>query len=549
LNTIERVSSQESTQFISTQTNNQIRTTSHTSIRLENDEKIPINEKSQHPLIWFAESDQKSLKDHPTTLKLLKLKWQKYPLYYYRLITLIQFIYLLTFTLNVYEGFVNDDEKKILSGYRIEGKLLVILIVTVFWILFTWFYLPGIKVFFSNKKNFTQKESIFLIWLARASWLTFTGFLIFGFVSVFKDDSCFLLFWFLNLIFWFLNLVYEGFQIKHSKRKYLNSGKNMLEITNLITNIIILFALLDQKDFKNKAFLLSEDKNKSLLFELVYTFSSTCLLIRYITFLLCLEKMGKVGIYIVAFRKAFNKSLNLAPIILILFTGFTISYKLNKIAPDQNFVNGTVLESVSQISRMFLANIEDLDKMGITNDIGKSISNSINFILFVIMVPILLINLLIGVSTGELTNILDASDLTQYQMRLGFILWLQSFMLDWKGDEWCREKILFTKFTPSSDRKVDKKALAFIKKTDQNYEKDLARLLKKQFYVLSENLLQHTREIDAKITQQNDKIQTLQDGILERINQNEKKYERQLKEFVENSNQKLSSISSDIINK
>ena len=166
------------------------------------------------------------------------------------------------------------------------------------------------------------------------------------------------------------------------------------------------------------------------------------------------------------------------------------------------------------------------------------------------MIPILLINLLIGVSTGELTNILDASDLTQYQMRLRFILWLQSFLLKWQGEDWCRKKILFVKYEPDSSRKTDKKDLAFMEKAaEHNSEKELARIVKKQFYVLSESLLQHTREIDAKISQQNDKIQTLQDGILERINQNEKKIERQLKEFVENSNQKLSSISSDIINK
>jgi len=255
-----------------------------------------------------------------------------------------------------------------------------------------------------------------------------------------------MLVWCLSFIFWFLNLVYEGLQMAYLRGgEYFESGKNVLEATNLFTNIFILLALVDPGDFQIKASLLSADKNNSLFFELVYTYASTCLLLRYITFLLCLEKMDKIGIYVVAFRKAFNKSLNLGPIILILFTGFTVTYKLNKIASDQEFVNATLLQSAAQISRMFLANIEDLSKMGITEDCSKSISNSLNFILFVIMIPILLINLLIGVSTGELTNILDASDLTQYQMRLRFILWLQSFLLKWQGEDWCRKKILFVK--------------------------------------------------------------------------------------------------------
>ncbi len=358
----------------------------------------------------------------------------------------MQLLYLLTFTLVVYEGFTNEEERRILGRFKIEGKLLIILLVSILWIFFTALFSIGIRIFFCNIKKLNTLLTKCLMWAMRVTWLIFTGLLIFGFVKIFTDDSCFMLVWCLSFIFWFLNLVYEGLQMAYLRGgEYFDSGKNVLEATNLFTNIFILLALVDPGDFQFKASLLGADKNNSLFFELVYTYASTCLLLRYITFLLCLEKMDKIGIYVVAFRKAFNKSLNLGPIILILFTGFTVTYKLNKIASDQEFVNATLLQSAAQISRMFLANIEDLSKMGITEDCSKSISNSVNFILFVIMIPILLINLLIGVSTGELTNILDASDLTQYQMRLRFILWLQSFLLKWQGEDWCRKKILFVK--------------------------------------------------------------------------------------------------------
>ena len=89
------------------------------------------------------------------------------------------------------------------------------------------------------------------------------------------------------------------------------------------------------------------------------------------------------------------------------------------------------------------------------------------------MIPIVLINLLIGVSTGELTQILAISDLTQYNLRLNFILWTQKFMLKWKGERWCKENILFNEYKAVVKKKEKDHIFA-----ENNNEKDIAFILK-----------------------------------------------------------------------
>jgi hypothetical protein len=361
--------------------------------------------------------------------------------------------------------------------------------------------------------------------------------------------------WSVNFLFWILNLAYEGIQFwAQKKKKYLNSGKNQIEIFNLISNFIIIVQLFNATSFRENVLNEIEEKQTSFLFRLVYTISPTCLLLRYITFALCLEKVEKFGIYIVAYRKALKKSLYLAPIVITMATGLIFSYKLNRSAPDSKFYNATILESVAQIGRTFLSNIEDVDNLGITTRFTESISSFILLVIFILMIPTVLFNLLIGVSTGELTRILEVSDLIQYHMRLNFIVWTQKAFLLWKGEEWCKKKkLLLTIYKKPKSNRHKKNDLDFIEeKPEKSHETDMVLMRKgqqKQFELMHESHLQIVRELRAEIRQQNEKIQILQDGLLDSMNQNEKKTEKQLKEIEVNSNQKLYFIASDIINK
>ena len=95
------------------------------------------------------------------------------------------------------------------------------------------------------------------------------------------------------LLFWLLNLFYEGVQFWFQKTKYWHSGKNIIETFNLISNIVIILQLFDATSFRANILNEIEEKQTPLGFIFVYTISPTSLLLRYITFALCLEKVEK----------------------------------------------------------------------------------------------------------------------------------------------------------------------------------------------------------------------------------------------------------------
>jgi hypothetical protein len=328
-----------------------------------------------------------------------------------------------------------------------------------------------------------------------------------GVILTFRCENRFFMrvVWSLNLLFWLLNLFYEGVQFWFQRRKYAHSGKNLIETFNLISNIIIIIQLFDAASFRANILSEIEEKQTPFGFILVYTISPTCLLLRYITFALCLEKCEKFGIYIVAYRKALKKSLFLAPIVITMATGLIFSYKLNRSVPDKKFYNATILESVAQIGRTFLSNMEGVDDLGITARFTQSISSFVLLIIFIVMIPTVLFNFTKHKTNSQNTN---------------------------------RHKTNGLDFIEEKSEKSKENDIVLLRKEQQ-----------KQFELMQESHLQIVRELRAEIRQQNEKIQILQDGLLESMNHNEKKTEKQLKEIEASSNQKLYFIASDIINK
>jgi hypothetical protein len=456
----------------------------------------------------------------------------------YFFMTFLQLIYLLLFTSLFYKCFI-DTDKETNEMIDIVSRSLVSLVYIMVSLVLAGLVYLGIR------------QIVKLVFVCIILTLMSLGIIL-----TFRCENRIFIhvLWSINLLFWLLNLFYEGVQFWFQKTKYWHSGKNIIETFNLISNIVIILQLFDATSFRANILNEIEENQTPFGFIFVYTISPTSLLLRYITFALCLEKVEKFGIYIVAYRKALKKSLFLAPIVITMATGLIFSYKLNRSAPDKIFYNATILESVAQIGRTFLSNMEGLDDLGITARFTQSISSFVLLIIFIVMIPTVLFNLLIGVSTGELTRILEVSDLVQYHMRLNFIMWTQKFFLRWKGEEWCKkEKLLFSIYTKPKPNRHKMNGLDFIEeKSEKSKENDIVLLRKeqqKQFELMQESHVQIVRELRAEIRQQNEKIQILQDGLLESMNQNEKKTEKQLKEIEANSNQKLYFIASDIINK
>ena len=270
-------------------------------------------------------------------------------------------------------------------------------------------------------------------------------------------------------------------------------------------------------------------------------------LLKHVVFILCLEKIELFGIYVVAFRQAFKKSLRLTPMIILLFSGFILSFKLQSSPLNERFNHTNVGESVAQLGKMLLAGIDDTKSLGMQS---KSLTNYTVFFVFVVLVPILLINLLIGVSTGELKETLDISNVIRYQMQLNFILGWQHVLLEKFGLKCCNDFFLFKIYTGKYSQK--KKNIHSNDKSKDNLESQLDKLEQKQnrnFELMNDKLSQLNKVVDLKLSQQTNKIQTMQDGILERINQHEKLMGTQLDDFEQNSTKQMNSMASDLINK
>ena len=204
--------------------------------------------------------------------------------------------------------------------------------------------------------------------------------------------------------------------------------------------------------------------------------------------------------------------------------------------PNQEYFNATLIESIAKFSRLSLSNIEEINKLGMDEEWINSISNYIVFFIFVILVPILFINLLIGVSTGELRDIMNASNVIQYQLRLKTILGWQDYLINRCGFKVLKKHFFFKTTTVFKNSKSKQNENKSKEKSDEMLKKMLEKM-EDQHQNLKEQLIEKfslkNKEIELKLTNQMDKIQMMQDGQLENINQNEQLIQSKLKENEE----------------
>ncbi len=210
---------------------------------------------------------------------------------------------------------------------------------------------------------------------------------------------------------------------------------------------------------------------------------------------------------------------------LLLFSGFIISFGLKTISYNENFVNLTVFESITEMQLMVLANIDRIENLGMkTNDI---FTNYILFSFFIFLMPVLLINLLIGVSTGQLEEVLHSSEVIQYEMRVVYTLRMQNLLLNKLGFKFLEKYFLFNEYQNKRvgnklrNNKLESDMMAGFNETNNKF--------KIYFDLLRNKIEQNRSEILSKMSEQNDKFQTIQEDCLERMNQNDKKTHKIIK--------------------
>jgi hypothetical protein len=115
--------------------------------------------------------------------------------------------------------------------------------------------------------------------------------------------------------------------------------------------------------------------------------------------------LGKAGLYIVAFRSSFEKCFNLIPLVVVLFCGFIFCFDIKVTDLNEKFLNSSIPQNIAEMGIMLLAIVDDIEKLGIKST--AIITTFIVFGLFILLIPILLANLLIGASTGQLEEVIQ----------------------------------------------------------------------------------------------------------------------------------------------
>ena len=214
-----------------------------------------------------------------------------------------------------------------------------------------------------------------------------------------------------NVSFFFLFILLIGEIIDFSEKKleYFRYSRNFFQ---LHTYIFCLVALL------------STDKSvKSAL-------TAYCLLHLYIIFTIKLELSPIVGKYFVAYKKTLTQFLKLLPIIILTISGFLFAYRVRSLYTySSSHLNKSYAYSIAKLITMILGDFE-LDKIGLGEELN--LANFVDyyiFIKFIVLMSILLINLTVGVSIGEIKTTMDDSEIKNIKTRLKFILNVQGALL------------------------------------------------------------------------------------------------------------------------
>ncbi|CAF0974603.1 unnamed protein product [Brachionus calyciflorus] len=190
---------------------------------------------------------------------------------------------------------------------------------------------------------------------------------------------------------------------------YLFDSKNLLEFSNSIICLTTLF--------------LNNSESKSSLI-------STSIILSYYILLLRLDKLSNFGVYVAVFNKVVKRSFKLFVIIGIFLIGFLLSFRNRsglhtfEQMNDEDYIstfNKTFEYTLFRIITMTTGSI-DTEEMGINVLKRESFINFIIYLFFILFMPILFVNILIGISIGEVEKLLDNSEVEVFRKKVSYIM-------------------------------------------------------------------------------------------------------------------------------
>lgn len=301
-------------------------------------------------LMYIALSDQKKLIGHPSTKKMLDLKWRKWPRAIYFNSFIIYVLFCVFYTIN-------------LENYRKSGSAL-------------------------QNGDWSWICSYILVSLLLGKEI---GFFIIGTILHHKTYK-----------------ISSGFTLR-----FIFKPQNFINIINFYLCFINLC--------------ISGEIAKTILFSLTIIFT-------YFTLIFHLElfdmKFFHIGIYVTVFKKVLIKSIGGIPLVLLSIVAFILAFRVAslKVLDDSSNVHEGYVYNGSfwlQAIRTMAITLGEYDSqnMGLGDDIDtNTLINYILYPVFLFVMPLIVINMFLGISVGEIEKLLDDAANQIVRLRVMFVI-------------------------------------------------------------------------------------------------------------------------------
>lgn len=430
-----------------------------------------IKEVDNHPLFIISQTERDDLLNHPAVRELVKLKWNSVPRKIFYSNLFFYFLFLLLLTYHILWSIKIDLNENDESNEILLSRLLI-----------------------KNTNTSLNASDLKELHLSQKYLNSFH-----------TTRSTFFLSISIGIVL--LHITKEVFEIIYKGYKYFFMFDNVIELTTYILTFIYFLPSNSQLKVYNNEIRLFYIKNS-----IQWSIGSLCALFSWIGLALFLQKVPKFGIFAIMFEKMLIKSLKILPVFLILLTGFSISFSLNKKHDLRNFK--TMTFSIVSVMEMMVG--------GGSNELSydKSFIKQMVFFLFMGLMCIMVLNLLIAIAIGEIKNFYEEADIMQMCMKIKYILNLQKILYSLMGDD---HDMVFEKHSKALVKKdclcINRKKLRkFLYSNDKRQNnklfKDSEKVLNEDVLKnFSENLNDKFEKLNSTISKMNNELELIKEKL------------------------------------
>ncbi len=146
-------------------------------------------------------------------------------------------------------------------------------------------------------------------------------------------------------------------------------------------------------------------------------YTSLAVLLIFVNFSLLLQKVPKIGVYVLAFQRTVINSIGFILMTILTYSAFLLAFRIRS---DTNLTLFTNLSTADAFVNGLTMALGDYK----TNEMGikDSTINYSLYLLFIGIMSIIILNLLVGIAVGELNKTLEQADVQYISMRIRFCL-------------------------------------------------------------------------------------------------------------------------------